>query len=84
MLETTLAALPAGTAARVERLTTAGDMRRRLLDVGLTPGTAVSVLCRGRGGSAACDVRGAVIALRRNDCLDILAEPLPENAKETL
>ena len=73
MPETTLAALPAGQTALVTRLTTEGDMRRRLLDLGLTPGTAVTALCRGRGGGiAAYGVRGAALALRRADAQTVL------------
>lgn len=73
MPETTLAALPLGAAAQVVRLTTAGAMRRRLLDVGLTPGAAVTALSRTRRGNiAAYGIRGAVIALRRADAQTVV------------
>lgn len=42
---------------------TEGEMRRRLQDLGLLPGTKITCLTRGRG-IAAYLVRGAVIALR--------------------
>ena len=73
MSEATLAALAPGERAVVMRLTTAGEMRRRLLDLGFTPGAAVTALLRARGGGfAAYRVRGAVIALRRADAATVL------------
>ena len=73
MLISTLGALPAGRRAVVQRLVTAGGMRRRLLDIGLTPGAQVETLFRAGGGQiAAYRVRGAVIALRRADADGVL------------
>ena len=73
MTETTLAGLSPGARAEVTRLTTAGALRRRLLDIGLTPGTAAEALYRSRnGGIAAYRIRGAVFALRREDAGTVL------------
>ena len=78
MSETTLAALPPRADARVLRLTTGGEMRRRLLDIGLTPGTAVRALYRSRGGGlTAYRIRGAVVALRKADAQTVLVRRLP-------
>lgn len=73
----TLFALPAGRRAAVARLDTAGALRRRLLDIGLTPGAEVTALFRGRGGITACRIRGAVIALRRADADTVLVSLSP-------
>lgn len=67
-LTTCLSELPEGGSAHVERLTASGAIRRRLLDLGLTPGTRIT--CVGvspAGDPAAYLIRGAVIALRRRD-----------------
>jgi len=50
-------------------------MARRLLDLGLIPGTAV--YCQGAapaGDPVAYQIRGAVIALRRKDATSVLLE----------
>ena len=50
----------------------------RLLDLGFVPGAAVTcTLRRGNGSISAFLVRNAVIALRKEDALLILAELLP-------
>lgn len=57
-----------GESAVVERLCVHGNMRRRLLDIGLCGGTEVQ--CVGRspmGDPSAFLIRGAVIAIRSND-----------------
>lgn len=66
-----------GYCAVVHRLLAAGDMRRRLLDIGLTPGT--KVFCLGQsplGDPIAFLIRGAVIALRKKDCQNILIDDI--------
>ena len=58
--------------ARVCFLKTSGSIRRRLLDIGLVPETVVE--CIGKsplGDPTAFLVRGAVIALRSEDCKKI-------------
>ena len=64
----TLSALARGERGAVCRLTATGAMRRRLMDIGLTPGTPVEVLFRACfGDPTAYLVRGTVVALRRED-----------------
>lgn len=62
-----------GERAVICELRTEGSMRRRLLDIGLVPGT--QVVCLGRspcGDPTAYMIRGAVIAIRKKDCRNIL------------
>ena len=69
-----LCALRPGEAARVARLEIAPGMRRRLLDLGFTEGTKVRCLFDAPGGDPkAYWVRGAIIALRREDAARIVA-----------
>ncbi len=68
-----LAELDVGERARVAGLYIDGGMRRRLLDIGLTKGATVE--CVGKsplGDPTAFLIRGAVIAIRREDCKKIL------------
>lgn len=66
--------LPRDTAT-VKEITTEGDMRRRLLDIGLTPGTRVECIGKSPGGDPkAFLIRGAVIAIRNEDCSGIRLE----------
>lgn len=52
---------------------TTGPMRRRLLDIGLVEDTAVECLGRSPGGDpAAYLIRGAVIAIRREDSAGVV------------
>lgn len=63
----TLADLVPGDSARVRRLSPAcrGAQRRRLLDLGVVPGTEIGVEFRSAGGDPiAYRIRGALIALR--------------------
>ncbi len=70
-----LCALSVGECGRVERLLTDGAMRRRLLDIGLTEGTAVKCVGRSPGGDpAAYLIRGAVIAIRDKDASTVLLQ----------
>ena len=62
-----------GERAVIGHLETKGDMRRRLLDIGLTENTVVE--CVGKsplGDPSAYLIRGAVVAIRRDDCKKIL------------
>ncbi len=63
-----LAALLPGEAGTVTMLCCEGGIRRRLLDIGMIPGTRI--LCVGRsplGDPSAYFVRGKTIAIRRED-----------------
>ena len=60
-----LSRVPEGRAARVVRLLTTGEMRRRLQDIGLIQGTKIECLQKSPAGDpVAYYIRGAVIALR--------------------
>lgn len=64
----TLARLPVGRKGTVLDIQTTGNARRRLLDLGLVPGTVVEVVRRSPiGDPTAYKIRGAVIALREED-----------------
>lgn len=61
-----------GESAVVDRLSTKGSMRRRLLDIGLIKDTNVECVGRSPGGDpTAFLIRGAVIAIRSEDCKSI-------------
>ena len=63
-----LSRLGPGQAARVTALEAQGSMRRRLQDLGLTPGALVECLYKSPlGDPRAYLIRGAVIALRQKD-----------------
>ncbi len=65
--------LKPGEKAIVKELRTTGSMRRRLLDIGLVDNTQVECLGRSPGGDpSAFLIRGAVIAIRSEDCAGIL------------
>jgi len=72
-----LSSLEPGQSGRVLALRSEGFNRRRLLDLGLTPGTVVE--CAFPGPMAepmAYRVRGALIALRREQANEVEIEPL--------
>ena len=71
--ELSLADIRPGQRAVVRRLCTEGSMRRRLLDVGLVENTGVECVGRSPGGDpSAYLIRGAVIAIRSEDCKTIM------------
>ena len=60
--------LQEGQQAQVGEVLATGAMRRRLQDIGLTPGTRVRCLQKSPAGDpVAYLIRGAAIALRRED-----------------
>lgn len=64
--------LQSGKKCLIDKITITGSMRRRLLDLGLTPDTKVE--CVGKsplGDPKAFLIRGAVIALREETCQKI-------------
>lgn len=78
-----LSGLKEGRSARVTRVEADPSMRRRLLDIGLIPGTRVT--CQGRspaGDPAAYLIRGAVVALRAKDAQHIHLEPAEETVPD--
>lgn len=65
--------LKAGEKCLIDKILSQGSIRRRLLDIGLTPDTEVE--CVGispLGDPKAFLIRGAVIAIRQDDCRKIL------------
>lgn len=70
-MEQTLAGLPEGTSGRVTALRMEGTFRKRMQDIGLITGTAVQCIHK-TSGIAAYRIRGAVIALRRQDAEKIM------------
>jgi len=64
----TLASLPPGAQGIVRSVEAGGMPRRRLLDLGLVPGTVVEAIGKSPAGDpVAYRIRGAVIALRREE-----------------
>lgn len=81
---TTLAELRPGEAARVVRISPLcrGAQRRRLLDLGVVPGTVVSAELEGAlRDPVAYEIRGALIALRRHQAEWIYIEPASTGAR---
>lgn len=69
----TLDSINPGQHAVVSELLSTGSMRRRLLDIGLVKDTEVECIGRSPGGDpTAFLIRGAVIAIRSDDCNNIL------------
>jgi ferrous iron transport protein A len=62
-----------GQSAKVKDILSTGSIRRRLLDIGLIENTEVECLGRSPSGDpSAFFIRGAVIAIRSEDCRNIL------------
>ena len=73
MNEVPLYTLAAGERATVSALRARGTMRRRLQDIGVTPGAEIACLGHAPGGDpAAYRICGAVVAIRRTDAADVL------------
>ena len=64
----TLTDLSEGQSGCVINILSSSDMRRRLIDLGMTPGTQIKCLQKScKGEIAAYFIRGAAIALRYDD-----------------
>lgn len=71
----TLDRLAQGEAASVVRINSEGAERRRLLDLGILPGTRIEVVARSPlGDPTAYRIRGSVVALRREQAQRIEVE----------
>jgi len=69
--------IPCGRKAKVKKLVSTGNERRRMLDLGLITGTSVESLIKSPSGDpTAYEIRGAVIALRSEEASKILVEML--------
>jgi ferrous iron transport protein A len=81
MVTQTLNALKPGQQAIVRALTSQGLERRRLMDLGLLPGTLVAVeLISPLGDPTAYLVRGTLVALRQEQAARIEIEIVPEES----
>lgn len=77
MTHLTLDQLKVGEIASVTRLTSTGANRRRLMDLGILPGTNLQIELRSPlGDPVAYRVRGTLIALRRKQAQEIEIEYL--------
>lgn len=73
---TSLSSLANGSFALVTEVVANGLIRRRLLDLGLVPGTKVEVIRRSPvGDPIAFGIRGTVIALRKEVANNVLVTP---------
>ena len=82
-----LTTLRAGQHATVGRLDDSlqGFTRRRLLDLGLTPGTTITAEMRSLfGDPVAYRVRGTLIALRREQAAKVIIRHIPESESQHL
>ena len=75
----TLAQLPVGQSARIAAVGGEGALRRRLLDMGLTPGTAVMVRkIAPMGDPIELHLRGYELTLRLEDAQNITLGEAPQ------
>jgi len=73
----TLANLPRKSKGYVASIQITGPLRRRILDLGIVPGTPVHYVRSAPGGDPmAFRIRGTVIALRRRDAGGIRVHPI--------
>lgn len=78
MNATTLYSLREGQKAYVQDITTAGSMKRRLMDLGVISGTPIQCLQKSPAGDpVAYLIRGAAIALRSEDSENIKVTLVP-------
>lgn len=69
--------LAMGEKAKVVALTTTGAMRRRMLDLGIVPTSIIEAVRRSPAGDpVAYRIRGAVIALRKEEAQHIMVSRL--------
>lgn len=77
MKDISLYDVPIGQKAIIKKVLNDGSIKRRLLDIGLTPGTVVeSTLSNPGGNLVAYMIRGALIAIRDDDAKKILIEEI--------
>ena len=73
----TLASIQINQRVKITELLVEGLIRRRLLDLGLLPGTEVKAVMKSPlGNPVAYDIRGSMFALRLEDASRIVVEPL--------
>lgn len=68
-----------GESGYVEEIANEGTIRRRLLDIGLTQGCKVKCVLKSPSQDpSAYFIRGAIIAIRKEDACDILVRKVEE------
>lgn len=73
----TLDHLQVGKSGKVIKLNNTGTIRRRLLDLGLVPGTIIKAeLSSPFHDPIAYKIRNALVAIRKNDSKNIIVEEL--------
>lgn len=73
----TLKDIKLGNKAIVKKVIAEGSIKRRLLDIGLTPGTKVECVLENPGKNLiAYMIRGALIAIRDEDIQNVLVEAI--------
>ncbi len=76
----TLDSLKIGDIAYIEEIRSEGSIRRRLLDIGLTPGCKVKCVLKSPSGDpSAYLIRGAFIAIRKEDATAIIIKGVEQN-----
>ncbi len=74
-----LSQVPVGKKGKVEKLLAIDLPRRRMLDLGIVPGTIIEVLRKSPlGDPTAYEIRGAMIALRKEESNKILVRLIDE------
>lgn len=72
-----LSQLPVGKTGRIKEILNSGIARRRFLDLGLTPNSLVTVeRLSPAGNPIAFNIRGSIIALRKEEACNIVVKPL--------
>ena len=80
-----LSHLPMGRRATLNKVGGEGSFRRRLMEMGLTPGVEVRLLKRApMGDPLEIEVRGARLSIRRKDAKALEVEPLPTRSAPSL
>ncbi|MGN0601816.1 MAG: ferrous iron transport protein A [Oscillospiraceae bacterium] len=79
MTEQTLNDLSIGDSALVLRINCQGAMKRRLIDMGITPGVRVKLYkIAPMGDPLELKLRGYVLSIRRSEAKNIIVEKEPE------
>lgn len=66
-----------GQKVRVKKVISNSSIKRRLLDIGLTPGTIIERVFENFSGNlSAYMIRGALIAIRNEDASEIVVEAI--------
>jgi len=72
-----LSEIKPGDKAIIKKVMNEGSIKRRLLDIGLIPGTKIECVLRSPSGDPyAYNIRGSIFALRNTDTEKILIEAI--------